>query len=131
MPGGVILLVDSYKFLGSIWTSDTSMKPEIANRKAKFLVKLHLYKDMLQSRHVSMHLKKQIVRVCLDEILFYSSESMNLTESETRLYESARLYVFRTMRRITRYDQHTYHIYEALRSKISHRAQQEKKNHLL
>ena len=110
VPGGFILFVDSYKFLGSIWTSDTSMKPEIANRKAKFLVKLHLYKDMLQSRHVSMHLKKQIVRVCLDEILFYSSESMNLTESETRLYESARLYVFRTMRRITRYDQHTYHI---------------------
>jgi hypothetical protein len=110
VPGGFIQFVDSYKFLGSIWSSDTGMKLEIANRKSKFLVQLHLYKDMLQSRNISMHLKKQIVRVCLDEILFYSTESMILTKAEIQLFESARLYVFRTMRRITRYDQHTYHI---------------------
>ena len=65
---------------------------------------------MLQSRYVSLQLKKQIVRVCLDSILFYSTENMILTKAEIKLFESARLYVLRTMRRITRYDQHIYHI---------------------
>lgn len=64
---------------------------------------------MLQSRSVSMHLKKQIARF-MDEVLYYSTESMILTKTEIQQFESARSYMFRTMRRITRYDQHTYHI---------------------
>ena len=110
VPGGYIQFVDSYKFLGSMFTSDAGMKSEIANRKSKFFAQLHSYKDMLQSKHLSMQLKKQIARVCLDEILFYSTESMTLTNADIQQIESARLYVLRILRRITRYDQHTYHI---------------------
>ena len=110
VPGGYIKFVDSYKFLGSIWTSDTGMAAEIANRKHQFFIKLHQCKDMLQSRHVSLHLKKEIARVCIDEVLFYSTESMVLTRSDIQQFESARSYMLRIMRRITRYDQRTYHI---------------------
>ena len=103
VPGGYIKFVDSYKFLGSIWTSDAGMAAEIANRKHQFFIKLHQCKDMLQSRHVSLHLKKEIARVCIDEVLFYSTESMVLTRSDIQQFESARSYMLRIMRRITRY----------------------------
>ena len=110
VPGGYIQFVDSYKFLGSIWTSDTKMIKEITNRKGKFLKKLHLYKDCLKSKSLSKKYRKTITRVCLDTILFYSCESMILSRREIKMFESARLSALRTLHNITRFDQHTYHI---------------------
>ena len=54
--------------------------------------------------------RKIIVRVCLDESLFYGAETMTLTTQHIKAYESARLFVLRTMRRITRMDQNYHHI---------------------
>ena len=54
VPGGFIIFVDSHKFLGSIWTSDTSVKLEIANRRVKFLVKLHFCTSICFNHEVNV-----------------------------------------------------------------------------
>ena len=71
---------------------------------------LQQYKDAISSKHLSLAFRKNIVRVCLDESLFYGAETMTLTTQHIKAYESARLFVLRTMRRITRMDQNYHHI---------------------
>ena len=112
VPNGYIRFVESYKFLGCIQTSDCKPTTEIRNRCNKFYAKLHLYKDCIKSRELSKSLRKTIIRVCLDEVLFYSSESLLLNAGNIKTYTSARLHALRALKSITRYDQHIYHINE-------------------
>ena len=110
VPGGWIRFVEKYKFLGSIFTNDLKVDEEIKNRRNAMLGNLQQYKDAISSKHLSLAFRKIIVRVCLDESLFYGAETMTLTTQHIKAYESARLFVLRTMRRITRMDQNYHHI---------------------
>ena len=71
---------------------------------------LQQYKDAISSKHLSLAFRKMIVRVCLDECLFYGAETMTLTANHIKQYTSARMFVLRAMRQITRWDQHYHHI---------------------
>ena len=110
VPGGWIRFVEKYKFLGSIITSDLKIDEEITNRTNAMLANLHQYKDAISSKHLSINLRKLIVRVCLDESLLYGSEALTLTANHIKQYDSARLCVLRTMKNITAWDQHIHHI---------------------
>ena len=111
VPGvGWIRFVEKYKFLGSIFTSDLKVDEEIKNRRNAMLGNLQQYKDAISSKHLSLAFRKTIVRVCLDESLFYGAETMTLNTTHIKAYDSARMYVLRAMRRITRMDQQIHHI---------------------
>ena len=110
VPGGWIRFVEKYKFLGSIFTSDLKVDEEIKNRRNAMLGNLQKYKDAISSKHLSLAFRKTIVRVCLDESLFYGAETMTLNTTHIKAYTSARLHVIRAMRQITRMDQQYHHI---------------------
>ena len=110
VPGGWVRFVNKYKFLGSIFTNDLKIDEEIKNRRNAMLGNLQQYKDVISSKHLSLAFRKLIVRVCLDESLFYGAETMTLNATHIKAYTSARMYVLRAMRRITRLDQHHHHI---------------------
>ena len=110
VPGGWIRSVKKYKFLGSMFTDDLKLDEEIQNRRNTMLGNLNQYKDAISSKHLSLAFRKLIVRVCLDESLFYGAETMTLNGTHIKAYTSARLYVLRAMKRITRLDQHHHHI---------------------
>jgi hypothetical protein len=110
VPGGWIRFVEEYKFLGSIFTHDLKLDKEIKNRRNTMLGNLQQYKDAISSKHLSLAFRKTIVRVCLDECLFYGAETMTLTANHIKQYTSARMFVLRAMRQITRWDQHYHHI---------------------
>ena len=110
VPGGWIRFVEEYKFLGSIFTHDLKLDKEIKNRRNTMLGNLQQYKDAISSKHLSLAFRKTIVRVCLDECLFYGAETMTLNANHIKQYTSARMFVLRAMRQITRWDQHYHHI---------------------
>ena len=73
--------VKKYKFLGSMFTDDLKLDEEIQNRRNTMLGNLNQYKDAISSKHLSLAFRKLIVRVCLDESLFYGAETMTLNGS--------------------------------------------------
>ena len=93
-----------------MFTDDLKLDEEIQNRRNTMLGNLNQYKDAISSKHLSLAFRKLIVRVCLDESLFYGAETMTLNGTHIKAYTSARLYVLRAMKRITRLDQHHHHI---------------------
>ena len=67
-----IRFVEKYKFL--VFTNDLKVDEEIKNRRNAMLGNLQQYKDAISSKHLSLAFKKIIVRVGLDESLFYGAE---------------------------------------------------------
>ena len=82
-----------------MFTDDLKLDEEIQNRRNTMLGNLNQYKDAISSKHLSLAFRKLIVRVCLDESLFYGAETMTLNGTHIKAYTSARLYVLRAMKR--------------------------------
>ena len=65
-------------------------------------------------QNTCLSLSEKILCECASTRAFstYGAETMTLTTQHIKAYESARLFVLRTMRRITRMDQNYHHISE-------------------
>ena len=113
---GWVAFVRYIKYLGSIISYDLDQKRELDCRAGSFCGKVRRFARFLGNRSLSIALRRQVVRVCVDTSMMYGLESLALGEAELRLLAQKQGHMLQKLRNTNRYAMHNMHLsYEDIR----------------
>jgi len=107
---GFISCVRCQKFLSSMINWDLSNDRELQCRSGSFMGKVRRFARFLKNKSLSIALRKQVARVCVDSSMMYGLESLALSETDFKFLQQKRGHLLLKLFNINRYAMRYMHV---------------------
>lgn len=99
--GTTLKQVNSFKYLGTVITSDGRCTTEVRCRIGQAKIAFQRLRSILCNKHISIEIRKQILQLYVTQILYYGSEAWTINNKTEKQLEAVEMWFLRRMLKIS------------------------------